>query len=236
MNNLNKLFFQRKNTKGSHVGIVLSFTIFITFLVFTYAILGPIIVKDGERGNSLNELENLIKEEISKNVFSIRLYDSSSAGGCISIDKPSNNFENESFIVLNSSETELNSAIESTKLLIESGNNFIKGYFSEDIFEDTNASLSGCTATNYDSILNETKIVEKKILEIIYQSVYNYSSFQEKLGVNYEFEILFDYKNGTIIGERKGDIKEDIFAKTLNIEYLDLKAKKKIGDIILRIW
>jgi hypothetical protein len=236
MKKLNKLFSLQKNKKGSHVGIVLSFTIFITFLVFTYAVLGPIVVKDSERDNSLDELENIVSGMIESPIFSIRYYDSSSSGGCISFDKPSNGFENESFIVLDSSSTELDSSISSGSLLVESGAGFIKGYYSEDVFDDTNSTLSSCSSVSYDNILNETKITEKKILELVNQSLNNYSLFHENLYTNYEFEILFDYKNNTIIGERKGNINEDVFARTLNIEYLDSKANKKIGDLILKIW
>ena len=237
INSLNKLFFQRKNTKGSHVGIILSFTFFITFLIFTYAVLGPVITREGERDNSLDELENLVNQEIYENIISIRLYNSSTIEECISIDKPSNNFEIESLIVKNSTGTEITSSIVSDKIWIESGNGFSKIYLSNNAFKSTNTSFNPpCTSISYDSLLNQSKITEKKILDLVNKSVSNYSSLQNNFGVNYEFDILFDYKNGTIIGERRSDVKEDIYARTLNTEYLSLKAEEKIGDVILKIW
>ena len=58
--------FFSKNHKGSHVGVVLSFIIFVSFLIFLYPLLiKPVI--DSNKGNQylLDDLKTKLTEEIS---------------------------------------------------------------------------------------------------------------------------------------------------------------------------
>ena len=67
----NKKFLTYSNKKGSHVGIVLSFTIFITFLIFLYSALEPSLKIDQDRESTLDYLEIELVEAISENFTSI---------------------------------------------------------------------------------------------------------------------------------------------------------------------
>ena len=53
-------FFQ-KNRKGSHVGVVVSFVVFVTFLVFLYLIIQPATIRERDKQYILDYLKlNLV--------------------------------------------------------------------------------------------------------------------------------------------------------------------------------
>ena len=56
------------NKRGSHVGVILSFAIFITFMVFLYFIIEPAIRIQGDKQNILDNLERELLEKFSANL------------------------------------------------------------------------------------------------------------------------------------------------------------------------
>jgi hypothetical protein len=50
------------NKKGSHIGFILSFAIFITFIVFLFVVFNPIVNFRQDKSISLNQLENGLLE------------------------------------------------------------------------------------------------------------------------------------------------------------------------------
>ena len=223
-----------KNKRGSHVGIVISFTFFIAFIIFAYSIFAPSLITKSQMQDSIKVLEDAFKERIKEDVFIIRTYDSDST--CISISKPSNSFSNENIIARNSS-SKINSGIYGDNIIIDGQKGFVKVYFSSDSFNfENHTSFSSCDQENTQSLTLENKYLENKILYWVNQSVSNYSDFHSELGANFEFEVLFDYKNGTIIGDRGKNVKTDVFAQTLTIEYLSYEAQDKVADLIFSVW
>ena len=57
-----------KNHRGSHVGVVISFVIFVTFLTFLYAILQPAIKLSGDEPGTLKYIEEKIIENTSRSL------------------------------------------------------------------------------------------------------------------------------------------------------------------------
>jgi len=62
-----------KNKKGSHVEIVISFAIFVIFLVFLYAALEPAVSKPKSKEYILESIKPRILDHMSENVYSYSL-------------------------------------------------------------------------------------------------------------------------------------------------------------------
>jgi hypothetical protein len=58
----------KRGKKGSHIGIMLSFGIFVTFLVFLYSILQPVIEKEQDKKLILNDLILSLVEMFDSNL------------------------------------------------------------------------------------------------------------------------------------------------------------------------
>ena len=81
-------------------------------------------------------------------------------------------------------------------------------------------------------------IIEQKIIEFIHLYETNYSKIKGELGIpsSDEFNVLFIYENSTQVGTNNNDLNTNIFAHTIQVEYLDEKGNEKTGEIIFKIW
>ncbi len=59
------------NKKASHVGFMLSFVIFLTFIVFFFVVFNPIVNFDGNKEPSLEHLERNLLEMFDSNLTKI---------------------------------------------------------------------------------------------------------------------------------------------------------------------
>jgi hypothetical protein len=62
-----------KSKRGSHVGIVLSFVVFVTFLIFIYSTLEPIIKQDEGKKALLQEVKGKLVAEFTANLTKVTL-------------------------------------------------------------------------------------------------------------------------------------------------------------------
>lgn len=229
----------KKNKKGSHVGIILSFTLFITFLIFAYIIIGPPVNLRVDKTESIILLKNSIIQEVSEEIMTIRSYDTENSGNCVQTQVPENSFSNPTVFAVDSNENEIESKILSGNLLIEGGKNLTKIYFSNNSFSiNQELASSSCTSITIDNLLNEKRVTEKAILNLINELNQSYESTKNNLGISLseEISILFDYLNGTIIGEEDYEVKSDIYASSMSLDYISLKGKEKVGEVVVRVW
>ncbi|NCN51472.1 hypothetical protein GW931_00470 [archaeon] len=232
-----------KNKKGSHVGIVLSFTIFIVALIFTYAIVGPPIKYYSQKEVSVSILHNKIIDEISSEVITLRV-NGNSASTCIIFDTPKNDFSNPQVYAVDSSGNEVSSIMDSTNTKVESGGDLIKVYYVDSLFDkgadcDLITCSDLCEAKVPNTFSTDKRVLEKNILEVINQTIENNTAFGERMGVSLsdEYTILFDYMNGTIIGnDVREDIKLDVYSEIFEINYLSVNSEEKVGGLIIRVW
>ncbi len=228
-----------KNKKGSHVGMILSFTMFIVFLIFAYVIVVSPIDSKKQNEDVFETIKIEIIKEISGLVYTSRINNTDNIGGCIEILNPDYDFSERVVIVKNKS-GEIASEIVGNTILIPGGLGFVKAYYSDNFFENT-GSFSGadCVSVEVDSISSEKRILEKKIISFIEEMEANYSIVKNNFGIpsNVDFHVQFEYADGTNItsGEFK-ELKTEIFAKQVSINYLDKYANEKIGSLIIKIW
>jgi hypothetical protein len=245
-----------KNKKGSHVGMILSFTLFIVFLIFVYTIVDSPLKTRKENENIFQDIQKKILEDVSAEVYTTFTYINFGLleNDCFEIINPKNLSDEMTSIVIMQQNNILNdetiypeigSEIEPgiTKIT-DSGetiSSFAKIYYSENLFEKSEAySGTNCVKLTPEIILKETRIVEKNILSLIDKMANNYSLVKEEFGIGGEvdFHLEFEYENGTKISNSKfnEDLKREVFARSFYIDYLSIGAREKMGRFIIRVW
>ena len=247
----NKRFFIHdlfsKNRKGSHVGVVLSFTIFIAFLIFLY----PLLIKpaiDTNKGNQylLDELKTKLTEKISAGLtISSVEANTNTNQDCIELKNfISGTGINSNIIVKNNGEKNQQSYVSDNSLRIDRDNNsdvFFKIIYSEE-FENLGSAAISCEViqeSNYEIglVRTEKRIFETKIINLTKEYKNNYESLKTELGLvsRNEFDFRFTYNNKTSIGTKK-EASINIYAEESPIQYVNKQGDILLGNINVRIW
>ena len=237
--------------RGSHVGFVLSFVIFMTFIFFIYLITSPAL-KTERKDTYLEYLIGSLKEKSSANLTAVSV--------AITQPNPQNcvRFSNffsttrmgNNFIVKNSAENVLQSQIDATDLLVVlgTGDKFLKVYESSEFGAAASGSINPCQQLNqgngYSLGLMRTSenIFETKIISLIGNYSSNYSGLRSQLKISLvnEFNFSFTYNNGTQIPiqNQNQTISRNIniYAKNVPIVYTSGKAAAESGFLNVKIW
>jgi len=233
-----------KNKKGSHVGMVLSFTLFIIFLIFVYTIVGSPIKTRRENENIFQDIQEKILDDVSEEIYVTRIsnFELLTGEDCYEISNPENDFSEINSIVIGQElDEEIGSTIEGDLTKINPSMGFIKIYYSETSFENTEEfNGTNCKLIGVDSIFKEERILEKKIISLIEKMANNYSLLKEEFGIggNVDFHLEFNYENETKIGssEFNEELKREVFARSFFISYLASHAREKTGRFLIRVW
>lgn len=228
------------NKKGSQIGIVMSFTIFIISLIFIFSMLSPPTKVDKNKIYSLDFLEKNVIENVSEEVGIVLINDNGGTKSCLALNKNDLGYRSKEFIVKNKDWNEVPSGSAGSFIYLEKESNpFSRVYFSETSFNKSqNYAGTDCDSAKIYTVLTQRMIIEKRVRDLIEKYELNYSSLKSGLGVSNsdEFNILFYYENGTQIGEINDEVNSNVFAKTIQVKYLDEKGNKKIGELILKVW
>jgi hypothetical protein len=247
-----------KSKKGSHVGIVLSFVIFITFLAFLYAVIGPAISSRSDKQSFLDYAEAKLRGEFSTDLMSVSIAINKSvfAQDCFQFEgliEP--NEINTTLILKNETKDILPAYISQDGLTLyvdrtNSEGNFFKIFVSEEFpeieeYTGVPPQPSPCKVfeeganVGYDLglIRIEREIFETKIIKAL-NNYTDYAEFKEELSIAPEdnFGFSFTYNNGTIIGTEDEDVFVNVFAEEFPIQYIDRNANQEVGFINIRVW
>lgn len=235
------------NKKGSHVGIVISFLIFITFVLFIYLIVQPSLSGE-EKRTFLESLEqSLIKESTAElTTASVKLSGSPDGSGCFQLDSfMSETGMGENITAKNDGGTSLTTEVSGNNLEItDNGDSFFRVYYSEE-FSPTSGSLSGCDSLSegggYDIGLLKTndEIFESKIKSLIQDYKNNLDGLKEVLDFpdTNEFGLNFTYSNGTSISVGQEEVVgTSVFVGDRQIQYISESGLKEIGKLNVRVW
>lgn len=230
-----------KNKKGSHVGIVLSFVIFITFLIFIYTILQPEIRIQKDKEAFLDYLKIELMEEISTDLTSISV-NSGAAGSCLEFKNLAKDTEiNSHLIVKDELGNIVQSEISDDNLCIE-GNGFFKIYHSEK-FEESTDSVSGCNLVKVEDytiglVRTEEYVFDTKVIDLIEDYENNPNNLRSKLKVpiGSEFGFGLTYSDETKIGTEEKEISTNIYAEEIPVQYIDSEANINLGFINIQVW
>ena len=97
---------------------------------------------------------------------------------------------------------------------------------------------TGCTQISPNSTIKEKVISESQILNLMSNFSSNYSSLKEQLGVptSMDFDLYFEYKNETTVGELKSDPSTEVYSKEINLFFVSNKAVNDEGKLRIKIW
>ncbi len=246
-----------ENKKGSHVGVVISFVIFVGFIIFLYVILRPVVVTQFEKQSALEYTELSLIEYFKGNLTIVTLIinDNYDLGGkpCLKFNQVGAinnlNLESQNMFALNESGEPVKlqwvAQLTQEHLLLENNgeNRFFKIFASPGI-NNVQGGLTGCTNVNDGSEYvvgvsqNTEFILEGWIIDIIERYNTDYYSLKAEIGLpdNYEFGFDFQYNNGTIISTNRNPGFTSVYSEEINILYLDPALQEYTGKIILKIW
>ena len=231
--------------RGSHVGMVLSFVIFVTFLLFVFSVLQPEIQNDESNKAAIENIEKEIMENISSQMtsFTLSVQESSEEDNCLKI----NNLipKEKNVIVKNSKQNILNASTSEKNLKIEGDTErgFFKVYYSN-FFEET-----GISCTPQELGAEEYSISSQKEKNLIFVPLVkgltnslenNYESVKNNFNVatNKDFQFALVLENGTEIGnlDNSENLKTNVEFKEWPIQYVGNKANIIPGDLKIKVW
>lgn len=220
--------------RGSHVGIIASFTIFLFFLVSMYFIMEPVLKVQKDKISLLDYVKKSLAEEFSGNLTIVAV--NSSGFSCIQINNSNVSVQTPSYaIVKNKNNLIINSSFSGDILKINSSSEPVLWVYYSDV--QFYSAPTGISCSNYpviESIRDNRELFETKIL----QGISNLTNLTQKFEIPKEsgFDFSFEANNGSIISNEIQDIKENIYAGELIIQYIDEKANSLAGKIKVRVW
>lgn len=240
--------------KGTHIGIVISFMVFITFLFFLYSIVQPAIEISNEKQIPLDSLEREVLLEVSASLTTASVaVDKSFGNPCVQLNGAINEtVTSTNLIVINESGYVFNTlfSVSGTTydLFINRPNGMQDSFFkirsSEEFSKISGGTMAGCGIMNkgaggYTVGLVKTKehVFSSRIENLI--AVYNadYSTARSLLKVssNDDFGLSFTYANGTVIRTKEINISSSVYAKDIPVQYID-GANEVSGIMNIEIW
>lgn len=238
-----------KNRKGTHVEVIISFVIFISFVFFIFAASKYSIMKQEGKKDLFSNLENGLIEEFSSGVKVISVAISPPTGSCVTLSGHSINsldIGNRIIIVdsegnvLDSSRVYINGAYISIDGL-SSQDTFFKIYYSEE-FNQVSGGGGGCT--NVDEEIGLVKTDKYVFQEKIESGVDDgdYSALKTKLDVPGKTEFTYGIilSNGELIEKTHPDLESDIstniYVRDKPIKYIDSDGKINSGYLKIKVW
>jgi len=233
--------------RGTHVGMILSVLLFMTFLLFLYSAVEPIIKTKGDKQVLLDSLEVGLIDELSADLTSVTISINNSYNpveGCIEIAHLDETTGLNS-IVRDKDENLINSNSTAGYLKIGWENKrFFKVYYSDEPFDIYSLEGVTCVQPTKDNdysvglVKTDKQIFETKIIELkdSYESNYSDIKYNLKIPSDNNFGFDFIYNNGTTIEIGNESSQRGIYIEEVPIQYISNKGDILSGTIKLKIW
>jgi hypothetical protein len=251
---------KRWRKKGSHVGVVLSMLVFITFALFLYSVIVPAFKqKNSQKDLSIEFIASKLTGDLSSNLTVITITNNSASTSnykCIQID---NSFldawdikgsststifqiitKNESGDIINSS---YNTNFNNIRIDWKNNEKFFKIYVANESFnqrlygiEPAENEISRAFTTGL--ITTDKYVFDSKILALLdyYNNNYITLKNQYNLQQSTEFGFGFKYANQTIIQTSDKNISAEIYSQEIPVQYVDKEANINQGFLIVKVW
>ena len=237
-----------ENKRGSHVGVVLSFIIFILFLVFMYSILSPSVKIEKSKQNLLDYLKIELIENLSTDLTTVTIIINESYNPdetCLEISH--NNSKNLNLVVKDKNDVSIEFDSSENKLKINWTNEdrFFKVHYSTEQFNEFFQTFDSCAEPNktngeysVGSIKTNKYVFVSKIIQLIEDYKTDYESVKGilKIPTESDFDFSFAYEDETIIGITEKTMAKNIYAEEIPIQYVDTKGNINYGFFNIRLW
>ena len=229
--------------KGTHVGVVISFVIFVTFIIFIYLAVQPKIGVTSKK-NLLEQIKNNIIDSVSVEVTSVSvlLFGTGSSAICVKLD----GFFTDSGMgqrikVSNQAGQAIpNIKTEGTSLIVTKAAQdiFLNIYESEEFNPISSGSTCPISDYNLGLIKTRSSILESEITSLIEKHDSDYSSLKETLGVPIGNEIAFSlaYNDDTTIKTIQPNVSISVFSDDVLIRYIKQNGVEESGLLNVKIW
>jgi hypothetical protein len=236
-----------KKKKGAvHVEVIISFAIFISFLVFAFVMIKPWNILSRSTSN-LDITKTGVMDYVLTNltVFSLKINStvySGSSGSCFNANFDTSLLGGE--VIMKNSAGEIIDSTVQTNLYFENSGSFYKIYSSDELKEQP-ASTVGCYSLNTNSYTLGAKRVHKKVsyskLTNLFQEYESdYEQLKNNLGLNNNFNIAVLNSSRGVIGNFKAEEYKpeaiEITARDVPIEILDENATLSIAIMNIQVW
>lgn len=244
-----------KNKKASHVGMILSFVLFITFTLFIYTIISPNINTAESKRILLNEIGLRLMKNMSANFTSFSVNIDSATNPvttCVNFQEillyaeiePNAIVKNQAGVKQN---VYYNPATDFNNLKVERGivsELFFKIYSSPELEKPPETSVPQCTPIPFEngyvigSWNSGQYIFEKKMYALVNYYGRDYEGLKSELSISPgdEFAFEFTLSNGTKIST-VGDLpSQNIYASDIPVQYIDDDANILSGFINIKVW
>jgi len=230
------------NKRGSHVGMILSFVIFITFLMMLYLTFQPSLKLKESKKQELDYIQNKVIENISEQVFYVTYsYTPSGNDDCLEVSIPTH-LENKT-VIAKIQGTTMNSESDGERVRTEisdSENKIVKFFYSESISTTPPTCSRFVNENQVEEELSQTReeIIEWRTINLIESHKKNYTTLKKNLGIadGTEFNIKFAYGNGTEIESKRTQKTNSVFAENIPVQYLNSSADINRGIISIQVW
>ena len=246
-----KIFFS-ENKRGTHIGVILSFVIFVVFLTFLYSTMEPLIKVDEDKEFMLDYLEAALIEKLNTNLTTLTItIDESVSQDCVVLENliETEKGLNSKIIVKDYHKNIIPSYVSeasSSDLIVErnsSEDTFLKIYSSEEFVELTTKPKGGCKVLNNEQykikLLKSSKYISKaKVEELNNNYLGEYGNLKEELNIaiGSDFGFGFIYNNGSIIEIKSENVSRSVYAREVPVRYLDDGANILSGYMKIKIW
>jgi len=246
------------NKKGSHVGMIISFVIFVTFIIFLYTIVRPVVKVGQDKKTIADYLVVKIVENVSSdfNSTSVEIWDKPITQSCVKLTGffvlVVKNGIAQKTIVRDEDQIKRDSYTDSSADLIifrENQNNyFFKIYSSSEYNPLITCPLSVCpdsschtvSQNNYKiAVIKYNKYPFKNNIDFLMTAYKNnYESLKESLNIppGTEFGFGFTESNGIRADVGEAPESADVYAEEIPIQYADDKANILSGFINIKVW
>ena len=230
------------NKRGSHVGFMLSFVIFITFLIFMYIIINPAIKTKSNKELSLDHLEKEIKKKVSDNLITVAITGNASDNRikCLTINNSNLNLNRLNYTVnylgdlipVNLSGDELRLA------WYDHTRNLFKINYANESFKIQEASVINCSKAKVEYVKKDDYVFETKIIKLIQDYSIDYDSLKANLDIapSDEFSFSFTYNNQTTIGTGQKNVSISGSGRKFSVHYINQLANINQGVMTINIW
>lgn len=230
------------NKRGSHVGMMLSFAIFITFITFLYFAVEPGLRVGSDEEFLLSSVQVKLLDMFYDDIKIITISNTTIQGplNCIQVDSDDVGLLGNVSVRNNKNELVVSNMTNDYLYLNWNGEPYFKIYISTSLIENAETTNSGCTP-NYkiESIVEDLQISESKIIEVVEEYTSNYDTLRNELGLITEENFGFDFYDGSenlIIGTSDSIDKFSVYAERIPVNYFNTKGEVLSGSIVLRVW
>ena len=223
----------------SHVEFILSFLLFIGFLLSILLFFDPFDNND-ILDVSLNEVSDSIIKQVSKEIIIYSVVDQAVTEPIIEFTIPNIN-SGYKVRVEDYNGNVLPSSFDGTEVVVDrEGNSFLKVKFS-DAFDPSSPAPSGSSTTVVTIASSNIKNIstESGFNDLKDQYVQDYHTLKTDLGlppgINFAFEVKFDDGTG-IIASNSIPSGVDVFVDRDRIEIIRGDGKSEFADLSVKVW